>query len=136
MLQQYLAVGYRLIIAQLILLSVVAGFFIAADDRLGFISVLLGGSAWIIPSLYFVHKLFKARTNWNAQALLKAFLMGEGIKFLLSIGLIISIVLFVTIKTWAFLCGYIAVIAASLLMPFWYIGIKVKHDNRRPTSNH
>ena len=131
MFRHLLLTGYRLIILQLILLSIVAGVSIFISDWRGFISVLLGGGAWIVPSLYFVRKLFKPNTR-SAQTLLKDFLCGEGIKLLSSAGLIIFIVFFFSIKTGAFLSGYIATIAASFFMPFWlphrYVDT-VKNDN-------
>ncbi|MEI8055309.1 MAG: ATP synthase subunit I [bacterium] len=118
MFRRFLLIGYKLIILQLILLSIVAGASVFISDWRGFISVLLGGGAWIIPSLYFVRKLFKSNMC-DAQALLKNFLCGEAIKLLLSAGLIIFIVFFFSIKTGAFLSGYIATIAASFFTPFW-----------------
>ena len=120
--------GYKLIVLQLILLSVVAGIFIS--DWRGFASVLLGGSAWIIPSLYFVRRLFKPGV-YDARALLKGFFYGEGIKLLLSAGLVAFIAFFFSIKTGAFLSGYVATITASFFMPFWlsprYVDV-VKND--------
>ena len=73
MFQHHLAIGYKLIITQLILLSIVAGVAFFIDDWRSLFSVLLGGSAWIIPSLYFVHKLFKPKTIRDSQILLKIF---------------------------------------------------------------
>ena len=120
MLQKYLATGYKLIFTQLVLLAILALSILFIQGLLGFTSVLLGGCAWIIPNLYFVHKLFKNKTTLDAQTLLKSFFIAEGVKLLSSIGLIIVFVLFFNIETWAFLCGYIAAIAASFLVPFWY----------------
>jgi ATP synthase protein I len=119
MFRHHLAIGYKLIITQLILLSVAAGVALFVSDWRGFISVLLGGSAWIIPNLYFVRKLFKPETIRDSQALLKDFLLGEGVKLLLSAVLIVFILFFVSIKTLSFLSGYVAAITASFLMPFW-----------------
>lgn len=119
MFRHHLAVGYKLIIAQLILLSIVAGISFFVGDWRSLFSVLLGGSAWIIPSLYFVRKLFKPKTIRDSQTLLKDFLLGEGVKLLLSFGLIVFILFFVSIKTPSFLSGYVAAITASFLMPLW-----------------
>ena len=131
MFRHLLLMRYKLIVLQLILLSIVAGVSIFISDWYSFVSVLLGGSAWIVPNLYFVRKLFKLNTC-DAQILLKDFLCGEGIKLLLSTGLIIFIVFFISIKTGAFLSGYIATVAASFFMPFWlfprYVNA-VKNDN-------
>lgn len=120
MFRHHLRIGYKLIILQLILLSIVAGIFVFIKDWTYFVSVLLGGSAWIIPNLYFVRKLFKPKTIRNSQDLLKDFFLGEGIKLLLSAGLIILIMLLFTVKPTAFLSGYIATVMAVFLPPFWY----------------
>ena len=109
--------GYRLIVMQLVLLGIVAGIFVFIYDWYSVASVLLGGCAWIVPSLYFVRKLFKPKINRDSQALLKDFLLGEGIKLLLSAGLITLILLFCAIKTGAFLSGYGAAVAASFFTP-------------------
>jgi len=132
MFRHLLLTGYKLIILQLILLSIVAGVSVFVSDWRGFISVLLGGGAWIIPNIYFVRKLFKPKNARDAQTLLKDFFCGEGIKLLLSAGLIIFIMFLVSIKAGAFLSGYIATIAASFFMPLWLsprcVGT-VKNDN-------
>lgn len=120
MFRRFLLAGYRLIILQLILLSIVAGVIVFTNkDWLAFASALLGGSAWIIPSWYFVRKIFKPTAKRDWQTLLKDFFWGEGVKILLSGGLIVLFKLLFPIKTGAFLSGYIIVIAASFLMPFW-----------------
>ena len=119
MFRQYLLIGYKLIILQLSILLIVAGISVFLGDWRGAISVLLGGSAWIIPSLYFVRKLFKPNTARNSEELLKDFLLGEALKILFSAGLIIFIMLFIPVKTTNFIGGYISTIAASFLIPFW-----------------
>jgi ATP synthase protein I len=120
MFQNYLISGYKLIGLQLLLLSIVSGIFIFIHDWRGFFSALSGGSAWIIPNLYFIHKLFKPKTNRDPQALAKSFLWGEGMKLLLSAGLIIIIMWLFEVKTTAFILGYVAAIGAIFLTPFWY----------------
>jgi ATP synthase protein I len=131
MLRNHLLAGYKLIILQLILLSIVIGIFGFANNWLGAFSSLLGGVAWIIPSLYFVRKLFNSKKNKDSQALAKAFIIGEGVKLLLSIGLAALTIIFLNVSTGAFLSGYTAAIAASFLMPFLYRPIKtapIKND--------
>jgi ATP synthase protein I len=124
MFRNHLLTGYKLIIWQLILLSIVAVFFIYKNNWHSLTSAVLGGSAWILPSLYFVHRLFNSKKNKNAQDLAKAFVTGEGMKLLLSIGLVALSAAFLNIKTGAFLSGYVAAIMASFLMPLWARSIK------------
>lgn len=106
---------------QLFLLGIVALIAILTGPWHNAISVLLGGSAWIIPNLYFVRKLFKPKTTRDSHALLKDFFLGEGIKLLSSVGLIAIIVCFIPVKTMSFISGYIAAIAASFFMPLLFI---------------
>ena len=127
MFRHYFITGYKLIILQLLILSVVAGFSVFKNGWHVFVSVLLGGSAWIIPSLYFVHKLFKSKATRDSLTLLKDFLLGEGVKLLLSVGLITVIIIFVPIETIGFISGYIAAISAAFLMPFVLLK-KTKND--------
>ncbi len=111
---------YRLIVLQLILLSIVTGIFAWINNWHDAVSVLLGGSAWAVPSLYFVRKFLKTKTIHDPQKMLNNFLLGEGIKLLLSAGLIILILLTVTVNSLGFLSGYITVIATTHLLPFLY----------------
>jgi F0F1-type ATP synthase assembly protein I len=113
----FIFLGYRLIIIQIVLVTIVACIFRNSGREL--FSVLLGGSAWIIPSIYFVRKLFRKKTSYNIQGLFKKFFLGECIKLLLSAILIILIMLFFTVETKAFLSSYIAAHAASFLIFFW-----------------
>lgn len=118
MFRHHLIIGYKLIILQMLMVFVVASISVFISDWRGFVSVLLGGIAWVIPNLYFVHKLFKPKNIRDPQTLFKDFFLGEGIKLLFSAILIIFIIFLVPIKITGFLSGYIAAVAASFLMPF------------------
>ena len=120
MLRNFLLAGYRLIIIQLILLGITAGVFAFVSGWHSSVSALLGGSAWIIPNLYFIRKLFKPKAKRTPQTMANDFFWGEGIKLLLSAGLIIIILLTFTIKVWGVLSGYVAAIATSFLLPLLY----------------
>ena len=118
MLKSYLSVGYKLVIMQFIFTSIAAAIYIFIGNWYDFTSVLFGGSAWIIPSLCFIYKLFKSKDNKNSQVLMRNFIIGEMAKLLLSAVLIIIITIFFHTKTVSFLSGYIAAISASFFMPF------------------
>lgn len=118
MYQKLFATGIKLIILQLILLLIVSLLFGIFDAWYNIPSVILGGSAWVIPSWYFVVKVGKKDHGHSASAIIKSFAIGEGIKLLLSIILIIAIILLIPIVTIAFLSGYIAAITAALVLPF------------------
>lgn len=118
MYKKLLITGYKLIILQLILLIVVSMLFGIFGTWHNIPSVILGGMAWIIPNVYFVAKVFKNKNNTDTSFIAKNFIIGEGIKLLLSIILIILIILLIPITKAAFLSGYIATIAAIFAMPF------------------
>lgn len=119
MFRRSLLVGYKLIILQSGMLSIVAGIMFATKGWSDFVAALLGGCAWIFPSLYFVHKVFTPKVKHDIKTLYKDFFWGEGLKLLLSAGLIILFKLLLPLKLGAFLLGYIVVVAASFLLPFW-----------------
>lgn len=118
MYKRLLITGYKLIILQLILLIAVGILFGVLGTWNNFPSVILGGSAWIIPNIYFVLKVFKNKNNTDASSIAKNFMIGESIKLLLSVILIILIVLLIPITKIAFLGGYIATIVATFATPF------------------
>ena len=97
----------------------VAGIMLVTKGQSDFVDVLLGGCAWILPSLYFVHKVFNSKVKRNIKDLYKDFFWGEGLKLLLSAGLIILFKLSLQLKLGAFILGYITVVVASFVLPLW-----------------
>jgi len=118
MYKQLLITGYKLIILQLILLIAVSALFGIFGTWRNILSVTLGGMAWIIPNVYLVTRIFKNKSCTDASSITKNFIIGESIKLLLSMILIILIVLLIPITKVAFLSGYITAIAAIFAMPF------------------
>jgi F0F1-type ATP synthase assembly protein I len=121
MLRDDLTDAYGLILLQLILILLLALGFGFYGGKREFGSVLLGGCVWLLPSIYFVRKLFAAKVQRNPQTLLKDFLVGELFKLLFSAGLIILVLYFIKIEVIAFISGYLAAITASFLLPLLYI---------------
>lgn len=118
MYKKLLIIGYKLIILQLILLIIVSVLFGIFDTWHNFLSVILGGMAWIIPNIYLVIRILKNKNNADMSSVTKDFIISECIKLLLSAILIILIVLLIPITKIAFLSGYIAVIIAAFAVPF------------------
>jgi F0F1-type ATP synthase assembly protein I len=100
---------------QLVLLGVVAAGFIFIKGWPGFTSVLLGGSAWFIPNLYFLGKIRQIRVTFDNQKMLKEFFYGELIKLLLSFSMVTVIFLVCNIDRISFLSGYIFMVVVSFL---------------------
>ncbi|MBU0744968.1 MAG: ATP synthase subunit I [Gammaproteobacteria bacterium] len=111
------------IFMQIILLCVISLVFVFMKGMLGFKSVLLGGGAWIIPSLYFVYRLRRVKVTYDMKKILKIFLLSESVKLLLSFSIIALILLTCTIDGISFLSGYMFMALISLLPPF-FCGIK------------
>ncbi|QHG92214.1 F0F1 ATP synthase subunit I [Coxiella endosymbiont of Amblyomma sculptum] len=84
------------------------------------ISVLLGGMAYLLPGLYFAHHLFGIVNSSKAEGkqIVIGFYIGELIKFVLSIVLIIIILLCIPISVVPFSMGYVAAQFGLWLAPF------------------
>ena len=101
---------------QLVLLGMVAVGFIFIKGWLGFASVLLGGSAWFIPNLYFFWKIKRVRITFDNKKMVKTFFQSEAVKLALSFSIIALILSLYNIDCLSFLCGYIFTITVSFLL--------------------
>ena len=109
---------------QLVLFGIVASGFVFIKGWFGFASFLLGGSAWFIPSLYFLRKIRQIRVTFDSQKMLKGFFYSEVIKLLLSFSMVTLIFLTCNIDRMSFLSGYIFMVAVSFLTS---LGLGVKN---------
>lgn len=100
----------------LFLLGVVFYFL---RGRLGWMSAVLGGSAWVIPCFYFNWQLKRVMKKFNVQKILKWFLISEAAKLLLSFVLIILILLFINVDKFSFLAGYVVTVLIFSLGLIW-----------------
>lgn len=103
---------YLLILLQFLLLAVIALIAAFINGWIGFKSVLLGGVAWIIPTVYFMWRLHR-KTLYNSQEMLGYFLLSEVVKLFLSFGIIVLVLSLCTVNRISFLIGYITMILAS-----------------------
>lgn len=104
-----------LFLLQFTLLSIVAIIFVLVNGWLGLKSTLLGGIAWIIPSLYFSWKLHKIKTLFDSKEMLKSFLWGEATKMLLSFMIIICFITLFTVDKPAFLSGFVSSVLGFII---------------------
>lgn len=111
---------FYLILLQVILLSSTAFGFTFIHGWMGFKSVLLGGSAWFIPSTHFLWRIQKIKLTFGDIKLLKYFFSSEIIKLLLSFGMVTLILLTCYVDKESFLSGYIIMVLISLIIPLRY----------------
>ncbi len=107
----------------LLLLGIVALGFVFIKGWLGFASVLLGGGAWFIPSLYFFWKIRHVRKVFDNKAVLKTFFQSEAIKLALSFSLIALFLWAWNVDYLSFLGGYVFMIMVSFWQS-WQVGVK------------
>ncbi len=108
---------YFLNLWQLFLLGAIAVIFIFTKGWLGFKSVFLGGSSWVIPQLYFLWKMQQVKIIFDSKKMLKIFFLSEATKLLLSFGMIATIFLISDVDKIIFLGGYIFMTLVSFLTP-------------------
>ena len=77
-------------------------------------SALLGGIAWTVPTLFFVIILFRKKTKTPFQVVIN-FYLGEFLKLLFSVILVILALKFSSIELLPFFTGYVIAIFAIYL---------------------
>lgn len=100
-------IAYRLVGLQTIVIAVVAFWWWIEKGRGEGLSVLLGGMACLLPSLYFARRLFDTTSLQAVKQLMVNFYIGELIKLILSAGLVIIIVLYVPVSIVSFIIGFV-----------------------------
>jgi len=120
MLQPFRAKAYKLIYLQIaVVLLLFFGFWLFKNIQAGY-SAILGGLACVIPSIYFVRKLFSSYQR-SPQKIVLDFYVAEFIKLFLSSILLVLIFKFLPVKLVALVSGYIGAYLAIWLVPL--IGI-------------
>lgn len=102
---------------------VLAVAFLLLQGRVAFFSVILGAVAWLLPSIYFIRKLFIIRQNqgMTAQKLLSNFYIGEVIKLILSGILIVIFLRFIPVLVLSFFSGYIIAVLSFWVLPIFLL---------------
>ncbi len=107
---------YKIIIIQSVTLFLFALLNYLLRSTLEIKSFLLGGVAWIIPSVYFSMARHRIRLKIDNGSMLRYFFSHEIIKWLLNLLVIISILLVFRISPPSFLGGYVITILVSLIV--------------------
>ncbi len=110
--------AFRLVALQMLVVIVIAtgwmleGWFAAT-------SALLGGTAAVLPSLYFAYRFFATTQARKVERIIRAFYWGEVTKICLSAFLVISIIkAWPKIETLPFFSGFIGAYLGFWLSPF------------------
>jgi len=92
------------------------------DFRAGW-SAILGGLACILPSWYFMCKLFgnggSRSVHLSSKQIIKNFYVGELIKLLLSVIMLVVIIKYFPVDLVPVICGYIGGYLSIWLVCFW-----------------
>lgn len=112
--------AYRLVGLQAMVIVVVAlGWWI--KGIIEGLSVLLGGTAYLLPSLYFAHRLFTITSPIIGKRLMVNFYVGELIKLILSVGLVVVIILYIPVPIVPFIMGFV-----GAQFGFWLAPLVIK----------
>jgi len=96
--------------------------FVINGTQAGY-SALLGGATWILPNLYFTHKVFIIRP---AKELIAAFYRAEVIKLLLSGLLFVLVIKYLPVTALLVLLAYLLAQIVFWLTILFYLGLKVR----------
>lgn len=116
-------IAYRLVGLQAMIVVVVALGWWWIKGVIEGLSVLLGGMACLLPSLYFAHCLFATTSPPVVKQSMVSFYLGEVIKLALSAGMVIVIILYISVSIVPFIMGFV-----GAQLGFWLAALVVKLD--------
>lgn len=116
MLKPFRKQAYWLIVFQAAIVGLLFFVWLVFRDINSGFSTILGGSACIIPSLYFIKKVFSPKKR-TPQKIIRDFYLGEMVKLLLSAALLVLILKFIPVKIVPLLSGYIGAYLAIWILP-------------------
>lgn len=120
----------KLLIAQSILVILIALTVLLIKGKNDSISALLGGLVAILPSLLFARKLFRHSGARAAREIVKGFYIGEALKIVSSIALFAIVFIFYKVQPVVFFVTYIAVV-----MTHWFSPLIIDNQQNRPESD-
>ena len=108
--------AYRMVALQLLisLLAAAAGLLFSGTVAL---SLLLGGLVVVVPNLYFATKVFATTGASNAKKVMRAFYLGEVMKWILTFTGLILVVKLINVSPAALFLGFGLVVMSQLLAP-------------------
>jgi ATP synthase protein I len=109
--------AYNVLIFQLAIILLLAAIVLLFKDLRSGWSVLLGGLAYLIPSIFLITKFFSAKKHHTPSKVLTDFYSGELIKLGFSFILLILLFKFIPVKIILVLIGYGAAGLSLLFLP-------------------
>jgi len=121
---------YKLLIAQALLVLIIAGIAIVTLSKSAALSAILGGIVAIVPSLLFALKLFRHSGARAAREIVRGFYIGEALKIASSIALFTIVFIYYKVEPLIFFVTYIAVV-----MTHWFSPLIIDNQRKRPESD-
>ncbi|MEP1743305.1 MAG: ATP synthase subunit I [Kangiellaceae bacterium] len=106
----------QLLLIQALLLLAIAGLGLIKDLSVA-IALLSGEMSVFIANLYFVYKVFSKSGAQASKQVVRAFYLGETVKIMISVGLLITAFIWLPGKELFVLVGYIAALLTQWLTP-------------------
>ena len=106
----------RLLVIQFVLLLVIASLGMLKDFKIT-IALLSGEMSVFIANLYFVFKVFSKSGAQANKQVVRAFYLGETLKIVISVSLLVSAFMLLPGKEVFVLVGYIAALLMQWLTP-------------------
>jgi len=106
----------QLLLIQALLLLAIAGLGLI-KDLLVAIALLSGEMSVFIANLYFVYKVFSKSGAQASKQVVRAFYLGETVKIMISVGLLITAFIWLPGKELFVLVGYIVALLTQWLTP-------------------
>lgn len=106
----------QLLLIQALLLLAIAGLGLVKDLSVA-IALLSGEMSVFLANLYFVYKVFSKSGAQASKQVVRAFYLGETVKIMISVGLLITAFVWLPGKELFVLVGYIAALLTQWLTP-------------------
>ena len=113
--------AYKTILIQIVLITIVAVLCLIFYGIKEFWSALVGGAAWLVPSLYFVRKFFIMDSKNLTQHIWKNFYLGELLKLVSSAILVVISIKWLNVLLLPFIYGYLIAVMSIWLMPIFLL---------------
>jgi ATP synthase protein I len=104
----------QLLLIQALLLLAIAGLGLIKDLSIA-IALLSGEMSVFLANLYFVYKVFSKSGAQASKQVVRAFYLGETVKIMISVGLLITAFIWLPGKELFVLVGYIAALLTQWL---------------------
>jgi ATP synthase protein I len=112
--------AYKIVVAQLIVSLAIAGLLLIFAGARSAYSALVGGMVGVIPGFYLAVRVFNLRPGTPAISVLQTFYLGETVKILLTVALMLMAILVLDVNLLVAFLVYLATVSVywfALLFP-------------------